>query len=362
MNTSNPTLRSRPAPATSGHPHPHPHPQRPPRLPRAALAVLAAAALAACGGGTDRDEGLSNEQAQGYAADAATMPVAAGTAVGAATLTLQSAVAASGTASAKTGGDGEAAAAGADAPAQAQDTGPTTTVPCALGGTVRWVASGLPLAQLVNRRLDAGETYDITYTNCGTAITGVVLDGSLRVVVNAADPTGFDFTTTATALSSTTLHGRYVLDGTWRHQLAVTTTAGGGTQRVDRLATTLATLTSTVGTRQARYELRRMDWTTTDLWSAGGQPVSRSHNGALELFASTPRRPSATLQVATIGTLVIGADGLADSGGFSVVAGGDKWSVTYGATTVTIALDLGNDGSVERTWTLPRLAFHGEAG
>lgn len=355
MNTPNPT----PRPHRAAQAPRLPQPQRPSGLRHAALAALASAALAACGGGGGADDGVSNEQAQGYAADAATMPVAAGTAVGAATLTLQSAVAAGGTASAKTSGEGDIAAAGQMQP---QDTGPVTTVPCALGGSVSWVASGLPLAQLINRRLDAGETYDITYSQCGTAITGVVLDGSLRVVVNAADSTGFDFTTTATALSSTTLQGRYVLDGTWRHQLTVTTTAGGGTQRVDRLATTLASLTSTVGTRQARYELRNMDWTTTDVWNSASQPVSRSHNGTLELFASTPRRPSATLQVATIGTLVIGADGLAESGGFSVVAGGDKWSVTYAATTVTIALDLGNNGSVERTWTLQRLTFHGEAG
>jgi hypothetical protein len=32
------------------------------------------------------------------------------------------------------------------------------------------------------------------------------------------------------------------------------------------------------------------------------------------------------------------------------------------ATTVTIALDLANNGSVDRTWTLHRLTFHGEAG
>ncbi len=325
----------------------------------AALSTLAAAALAACGGGgADGDEGLSNDEAQGYAADAATMPVTAGTGVSAATVTLQAAVASAGIAPAKTGDT----ALEAPGDARALDTSPTTTVPCALGGSVSWVASGLPLAQLLNRQLDAGETFDISYSNCATAITGVVLTGTARVVVHAADTTGFDLSTTATALTSTTPQGRFVLDGTWRHQLRVTTLATGGTERVNRLATPLATLSSTVGARQARYELRNMDWTTTDVWNGAGRPVSRSHNGTLDLFASTPRRPSATLQVATIGTLVIGSDGLADSGGFSVVVGGDKWSVTYAATTVTIALDLANNGSVDRTWTLPRLTFHGEAG
>lgn len=349
MNTSNPTT----GPA---------HALRPARrgaLRKAAWSALAAAALTACGGGDGNDgASLSNEEAQGHAADAATMPVTASSAVNAATLTLQSAVASAGTALTKPG----EAAAEAPGDAQALDTGPTRTVPCALGGNVSWVASGLPLAQLLNRQLDAGETYDITYNNCATAITGVVLSGQARVVVNAADATGFDFSTTATALSSTTLQGRFVLEGAWRHQLRVTTTTSGGTERSNRLTTPLATLSSTIGARQARYELRQTDWTTTDLWDATGRLVTRSHNGTLDLLASTPRRPSATLQVATIGTLVIGADGLADSGGFSIVIGGDKWSVTYAATTVTITLDLGNNGSSDRTWTLPRLVFHGEAG
>jgi hypothetical protein len=324
-----------------------------------ALAAMSLMALAACGGGGSGDDDrtqISDDTAQGYAADAATMPVTAGTALSAATATLQTALTTATAAAAKPAGDEGGAI------ATTQATTPTTTVLCALGGSVSWVVSGLPLADLLNRRLDAGESYDITYSACATAITGVVLNGTARVVVNAADASGFDLATTATALTATTPQGRFVLDGRWQHQLHVSTDAGGGTTRVSRFATPLATLTSTVNTRQARYELRDMDWTVTDTFNSSGQPVSRAHNGRLELFASTPRRPSATLGVATLGTLVIGSDGLAVSGGFSLVAGGDKWSVTYGATTVTIALDIGNDGSTERTWTLQRLVFHGEAG
>jgi hypothetical protein len=311
-----------------------------------ALTALAAATLAACGGGGDDNTNaqLSTEDAQGYAADAATMPVTAGNTFAAATKTLQSAV-------------------GSTAPASQTAT---TTVNCALGGTVSWVISGAPLDKLLNRQFDAGETYDITYSACATAITGVVLNGTSKIVVNAADASGFDLSSSATALTATTAQGRFVFDGNWRHQLRSTALAGGGTERVERFTTPLMTLASTVGARQARYELRNMDWTVTDTWNPNNQLVTRAHTGSLELFASTPRRPSATLGVATIGTLVIGSDGLATSGGFSVTVGGsggaDKWSMTYGATTVTIALDLGNDGTVDRTWTLARLFFHGEAG
>lgn len=335
----------------------------------ARLATQSAAllALAACGGGAgdggSDNAAVSDDTAQGYAADAAIMPATAGAALSAATAALQAAVATPAAAAAKPADAASAealqAASGGSA---ALATTATTSVPCALGGSVSWVASGLPLAELLNRRLDAGETYDISYNACGTAITGVVLSGTAKVVVNAADASGFDLATTATTLTATTPHGRFVLDGAWQHRLSTGTDASGATTRANRLATASATLTSTIGARQARYELRDMDWTVTDTFDAGDRFVSRAHNGHLELFASTPRRPSATLGVATIGTLLIGSDGLAVSGGFSLMAGGDKWSVTYGSATVTIALDIGNDGSTDRTWTLQRLVFHGDAG
>lgn len=324
----------------------------------APLAALAAAALAACGGGGDDGAGLSNADAQGYAADAATMPVSASTALDASSKTLKSAVAAGASAAQKAAAEGAAV--------QPLATSPTTTVPCALGGNVSWTASGLPLPQLLNGQLDAGETYEVSFNNCATVITGVVLSGSARIVVTSADSTGSDITTTATALTSTTPNGQYVLDGTVRQVIGSTATGSGGTQFSNRVITQRLALASRIttasGTRQASYELRNMDWTSTTLFNANDQVQSRTHQGTLELFASTPRRPSATLQVATVGTLVVGSDGFATSGGFSLAFGGDKWTVTYAATTITIALDIGNNGSVDRTWTLARLAFHGDAG
>jgi hypothetical protein len=330
-------------------------------LKTASITLAALAALSACGGGGDEGSGISNADAQGYAADAATMPVVAGATLGAAASALQGSVAA---AAAQAGSAAAIDTAAAEKGGAAQEAvSPTVTRGCAGGGSVTWVASGPTLALLTNGRLDAGETYDITYNACAVAFTGEVLNGNARVVVNAADTSGFDITTTATALSSTTLSGaRYVLDGSVRQQWTSTATAGGGASIAHRVSTQRLALASTIGSRRANYELRDMDWTVTTVLAANATLVSRTHVGSLTFFASTPRRPNATLQVATVGPLVIGADGLAESGGFSLTFSGDKWTVTYAATTVTIALDIGNNGSVERTWTISRPAFHGDAG
>jgi hypothetical protein len=325
-------------------------------LKRASITLVALAALAACGGGGEETgSGISNADAQGYAADAATMPAAAGEALGAASHALQGSVAA-------------AAAQGAmlayeKGGATQEAVSPTVTRACARGGSVSWSAEGPTLALLLNGRLDAGETYTITYNACAVAFTGEVLNGSARYDVTAADASGFDITITATALASTKRGGaRYELDGSVRQRWTSTETTGGGASVANRVTTQRLTLDTTIGARRATYELRDMDWTETVLFDANAAVLSRTHLGALTLFASTPRRPSATLQVATVGPLVIGPDGQAQSGGFSLTFGGDKWTVTFSGNTVTIALDIGNNGSVDRTWTVTREEFEGSAG
>lgn len=139
------------------------------------IALAAAAALVACGGNGADDDTPTDPQAEGHAADAATMPLAAGTALGAATVTLQSALVSAGTVAGSVAAAKEGGTHGAASPLA---TGPVTSLPCARGGRVSWVAGGPPLALLINGRLDAGETFEVTYTSCRTAWTGVELDGA----------------------------------------------------------------------------------------------------------------------------------------------------------------------------------------
>ena len=80
------------------------------------------------------------------------------------------------------------------------------------------------------------------------------------------------------------------------------------------------------------------------------------------LAANSTRRPAATLTIVTEGALTLASDGFASEGRFSAATGRDKLSVNCGQTLVSIALDLGNNGSVDRTWTLERAAFFNQAG
>jgi len=325
-----------------------------PTRPFTLAATAAAALLAACGGGGyDADTGLSTEVAQGYAADAASMPVQAATGVDASVVALEAALAASGTSASREQ---------PQVSALLETTLPGGTVACANGGTLTWGVSGGTSQTQLNGQLDAGESYVVTYAACGTG-SGVVLDGAVTLAVTARSSSASDLTLTATALQQTTAMGQFVLDGSQRWQRSVVATSGGGTQVTGQLSSSGSiTLASTISARRASYTLNSLDWTVVKTFDANGALVSRTHQGNLSLAASTPRRPNATLQISTQGALTLASDGLAAQGGFVVVTRYDKITGNYGSGTVTLMLDIGNDGSIDRTWTLTRPTFNGEAG
>lgn len=312
------------------------------------LACALTGLFAGCGGGGGSDDlgqALSSENAQGYAADAQAMPLSAGTTVQLATLALETTLRAGGITP-------------ATPTAQA-----AVTAGCHNGGSLSFSISGGTASQRLNGILDAGETYTVSFDNCGHLDDQGVLDGSLTLVVTAYSAAQADLSHSADTLRLTSTQGRYTLHGAVREQRGTEGTAGGGQRLTSRLTSSGLGLQSLVGGRSSSYELRALDWTVSCLLDNTGLLVQRSHQGTLSLAASTPRRPQATLQVQTQGTLVASENGLyAAQGSFSVATSHDRIDVRYGSTNVTLELDLGNNGSIDRRWTLPRISFDGEAG
>jgi hypothetical protein len=333
------------------------------RRPIALAALAATALLAACGGGRDGDS-LTAEVAQGYAADGVTMSVGGASGVDVATETLEAALATN------------AAAAASRETAQAADATPaaagsaTGTVACPNGGTVAWTVTG-DSATLGNGQLDAGETYAVTYTACGTADSNNVLDGNTSLAVTTRSGGNVAFTHTMTNLKQTITNGttvaQYLLNGSTSVSRTVTTPTGGGRQVTRQITSPYISLTSTIsgpfGTRNAMYYLRQLDWTVVRTYNAAGALTTRTHQGAVIIDAMTPRRPNATLSITTQGTLTLdGSDGAAAQGSFTVATSRNTIACTYGNGVATLTLDLGNDGTIDRTWTLTRTGLIGEAG
>ena len=326
-------------------------------LPRAsrplALALAASAALlSACGGGGDTVEALTTENAQGYAADGATMPVNATSAVDSGISVLETALG-----STALGG-------GAQQPQSAQALAATITksVVCPNGGTVAWTATGPDLATLQNGQFDTGEVYNLTYTRCGTGDSGAMLDGAVTLTVNSRTATSISLTHSTANLSLTTLAGQWTQNGTTSVARSAVNTAVGGIEVTSNISSPGIALTSTIGLRQASYNLNSLNWTVVRTYDSNGNLAARSHDGQVSMDASTPRRPNATLQITTKGMLTLGSDGFAASGSFTVVTARNTIACTYGNGTTTITLDVGSDGTVDRSWSLTRPLFIGEAG
>lgn len=327
------------------------------RRPIALAALTTTALLAACGGGNDSDS-LSAEIAQGYAADGVTMSVAGASGVDAATETLENALATTAAAAAT-----REQALAADATPSAAGSA-SATVNCPTGGTVAWTVSG-DTATLGNGQLDAGETYSVTYTNCGAA-DGSTLDGTTSLAVTSRSGGNVAFTHQTTNLTYRTPNSVFVQNGSVTVDRSVATTTSGRTvtRRVTSAGISLtSTITGTFGTRNASYNLRSLDWTVVRTYNTSGALVSRTHQGSVVIDASTPRRPNATLNVTTQGTLTLdGTDGAAASGSFTIVTARNKIACTYGNGVATLTLDLGNDGTIDRTWVITRTELKGEAG
>ncbi len=325
---------------------------RRPLMPALAAALL----LAACGGGDDGGEELATDVAQGYAADAVTMSVAGTTAVDASADVLESAVAA--------------------APATAQreqllaaQAGPAAstslTAACPTGGSVSWTVTG-DAATIGNGQLDAGETFAVVYNACGTAGGGSI-DGSATITVTARSASLLAFTHATNALTQTTTNGTFVHSGSVSVSRSEAALGGGGREVTRRVTSPGVTLQSSIGTvsgtRVATYQLNALDWSVTRTYGSSNELTARSHQGSVSITASTPRRPSATLDITAQGTLTLDGAGVAAAeGSFTVVSGRHKIRCLYGAGIATLTLDLGNDGTVDRTWVVTLTRLVGDAG
>jgi hypothetical protein len=327
---------------------------------RASLACAAALTLAGCGGGggdpTPDAQALGDTEARAYAADASVMPMSAADGIDAAADALGRAL--------------STRPFGASAPDRqalaATEAAPLATTAeivheCSAGGRIVWTATGASAAELDNGRFDAGEVYSVRYEDCAT-VGGRSLTGSSTVTVIARSTGLIELGLVMSGLAYTSPMGGFTLSGSVQRRLEWVQSDDGSQALTGRLTANSVALATTIGQRQASYTLSSLDWTVSRGLSADGSEFRRSHEGALQMAAVTPRRPDATLDIASAGSLTANDDGLTASGTLRVTNTANEWNVVYGGGSATITIDFGRDGTIDRTWTLERGDFHDDAG
>ncbi|NDY93083.1 hypothetical protein [Ideonella livida] len=334
----------------------------------ALLSAVALACLGACGGGGGEeaeDAAVTDEaSAQAYVAVAATsaQSVSAG---------LESAATLAETAAAETATAQAAAASGRRQAQAANDR--TVTAPatwdCPGGGSLTLTVQGTATGVL-NGQPDSGEVYALDFAQCVSA-DGVVLTGGARLSYDTATVAEEGGTTrqlrtgrlqaTALAASATSVDGEralaVTLDGTVQFSRQVdqqVDDSGVTEQRQTHLAGSgLAMTVATTRGGSQRWQLDDLDLSRQTQWQADSFSAGQLHGGW------TLSLPARGWQMSTRidSTLALDAQGALVSGRWVVTLPRVILDSSAAAGVVTVQVDQGADGSVDKTysWTLGRL-------
>lgn len=303
------------------------------RLPVSmAIAVL----LAACGGGGE-DAGapmnaVSESTASAMSANSAVVP-GESTEAAATVLVTTQAVVAGGTAS--------------------------QTYSCAGGGTATFGISGATLAGAVNGQLDAGEVYNISFTDCRGSAGAAMVNGAATLTVVSAGSGATEVTTDTQGITVTLPLRTLTLDGASTLSRTVVT-SGATTTTTSRWTASQIDLTSVRSTRTSSYTLSAVDVTRT-VTATNGVVSGSSVNGTHTMRATLPNA-TWSITTATQGGVSYDANGVPTQGSWTVTLTNNRLLIGVVPGTLTVQADWGNDGDIDRTWTFSTSAVAGEAG
>ena len=332
----------------------------------AAVAIAACGALTACGGGGGDDKGgavapMSQSDATADAANASS--TGSDTAAALDTLVDTSTALAPVLA---------ATAAASSERAQVESLRPQTspappfvngTVACPGGGTATMTVSGGSLELVRNGQLDAGEDYKVTYAQCSGGAGLAKLDGSVEMVVTAADratsPSSVAVNLTITHLVLSLPAGNATLDGTAMLSRSVATT-NGSTTTTSHVTVPSATLATAFNSRSGSFTLSDLDATRV-VTSVDGVATASQYDGHHTL-AGTAWGRTFSMSVATTGNVNYDAGGALVAGAWTVVRPHATVATTVANGLVVITVDDGNDGTIDHTWTFPAAQLAASAG
>ncbi|HUN92532.1 MAG TPA: hypothetical protein VMU33_10770 [Burkholderiaceae bacterium] len=302
----------------------------------AATAVL----LAACGGGGASDSAaapsssgtVSQSTAQEVSADSATVPTSTTDALSTAVTMAQTVVA------------------GAQ---QSQ------AYACPGGGSAVYTVSGATPAQLQNGKFDAGEIYSLTFTSCKGALGAGALDGSLQLTVISASDTAVSVATSTSDLVVSVPLGTVSINGSSTISVS-TVTAGATTTETINWQTPSYEVTTVFGARTSTWTFTNVDRTRT-ITTTNGVLASTTYSGTATLAVSHPNG-SWSVTVSSTGGVQYDANGVPQSGSWTIVYPHNTLEITVAHGTVTVAVDFGNDGTIDETFTFTNTGLVSSAG
>lgn len=226
--------------------------------------------------------------------------------------------------------------------------GAAASVSCAGGGSALFTATG---ASLGNGLLDAGEVYEMQFSNCRSSSGSATVSGSLTLTVNSASGENYVVGTDSNVIVDLPQR-RLAFNGS--STLSHTVQTSGATQvMTDRWVSPSISMTSLRHNRITTLSLTNVDLTQT-VTTTNGVVTGRTNQGHLTMtYAGWLGSWSAT--ITTDGPVSFHADGTPLSGRWLIALPRDLIILTIGNDEVLAALDFGHNGSIERTLLWPIL-------
>ena len=306
------------------------------RLPRAFCALSLSVLLAACGGGSDDSPppstAVTADAAKNASANSTAIPNDGATAMSA-TIATAEAVVAAGSASA--------------------------TIACPGGGTAVYQVTGPNAALLLNHQFDEGENYSLTYNNCRSANGAAAVNGSMTLVVTSKTADSITLDTATNNVVVSLPHGDVALNGSSTITRTITT-AGNTTTTTTHWVTPNFSVTSHRNGRTSSFAFTNVD-ITRSIVVTNGVVTSTSYNGTSTLSWTWPNG-SFSVTFATQGTVGCDADGTPTQGTWIITLPNNRLVLAVVPGMVTLSVDYGNDGSIDRIYTFTVTDLMNSAG
>jgi hypothetical protein len=300
--------------------------------------ALCAALLTACGGGSTGDTpaqqtvGVTDSQAVSYSANSSYVP-ADTTQAASDTLTATKAVVASGQAG--------------------------QTINCPGGGTAVYTVTGGSLASVTNGALDAGESYSLVFTDCKGAGGAGTVNGSLTAVVESASSSGVKVNFTNNGLTVALPRRTVQKNGAFTVEQSVATTATG-TVTTNRLTAANLSTTINFGARTSTFSLSNVNMARA-ITVSNNVVTATSYDGTMTISANLPNG-AFTLTSATQGAATYNADGTPQQGTWVTTLPNYTITLKIAGGSATVEIDQGNNGTIDRTITVPLNTLESSAG
>jgi hypothetical protein len=310
-------------------------PFAPTHLQLAAAAILCFT-LSACGGGGDASTASTNTTDSAGTMDAASVSSSGNPDSSSATEVSQEATTAA-----------EATLVSTQAVVTA---GPASqTVNCPGGGTAVYTVTG----GIDDSTLTTGEVYSLSFNQCKGSAGAVAVNGSATVTIDEASLNTVSATLAYNALTAKLTRSSLVLSGSATMGVALERTftqEGIAQTRTASFTADSLAVTRSTSARSTTYGLSAVDITQTTKTLAD-VVTSTSLSGTASFVATWPSKQySATFQAQGD---VSFTDGQPTAGQWQVATPNTLITVVAANGTVTVAIDLGKDGVVDRTQSYP---------